>query len=164
MRRRFTSDSSRVGVVEQAATLRSVDRRDSAGVHSDLDFEQRRSIDDDRLVCAEYRLKRGDTLDELFSPATSSYVNPIDFVVSRLRHRRNSADAFFGREEENRSLFPCCVYREIVVRRKIRCRLFTHFEFNRASIKRCRSLKHPKDVIAAKTSGSISPSQGIIVV
>jgi hypothetical protein len=41
---------------------------------------------------------------------------------------------------------------------------FSYFEFNNASIKRCRSLKQPNDVIAANTSASISPSFGMIVV
>ena len=39
-----------------------------------------------------------------------------------------------------------------------------YFEFNNASIKRVRSLKHPSDVIAANTSASISSSFGIMVV
>ena len=42
--------------------------------------------------------------------------------------------------------------------------IFLYFEFNKASIKRCRSLKHPNDVIAANTSASISSSLGMIVV
>ena len=41
---------------------------------------------------------------------------------------------------------------------------YFYFEFNNASIKRCRSLKQPNDVIAANTSASISSSFGMIVV